>query len=77
MILLNQRFKCHEHALIKALGDLLIQSQNTYTLYQNHHTYTHIFPVKLMCGHLWGLHITATTAIYKRKINKKNYYGYN
>lgn len=24
-----------------------------------------------MCGHLWGLHITATTAIYKRKINQK------
>lgn len=20
-----------------------------------------------MCGHLWGLHITATTAIYKKK----------
>lgn len=38
--------------------------------YQNH-TYTHIFPVKLMCGHLWGLHITATTAIYKRKISLK------
>lgn len=27
-----------------------------------------------MCGHLWGLHITATTAIYKRKMNKKSYY---
>lgn len=24
-----------------------------------------------MCGHLWGLHITATTAIYKRKVNIK------
>ena len=25
--------------------------------------YTQIFPVKLICGHRWGLHMTATTAI--------------
>ena len=33
----------------------------------SHHTYTHMLPVKLMCGHLCGLHITATTAICKKQ----------
>ena len=28
-------------------------------------TYTQMFPVMAMCGHRCGLHITATTAIYK------------
>lgn len=26
-------------------------------------THTQMFPVMAMCGHRWGLHITATTAI--------------
>ena len=29
-------------------------------------THTQIFPVIEICGHLWGLHITATTAIWKK-----------
>ena len=26
-------------------------------------THTQMFPVKVICGHRWGLHMTATTAI--------------
>lgn len=72
MNLLNQSFNYYLHALVEALGDLLVELKHTRTTNQTHPTYTQMFPVKLMCGHLWGLHITATTAICRGKAGSES-----
>lgn len=63
---------CNSALVQKGSLSLLLQFIPTYTKplgntpllgHPISHTYTHMLPVKLMCGHLCGLHITATTAI--------------
>ena len=65
---LSARSLCSSVCCSRSLSPVLLGSiyppVNSDLASRNGGTHTQILPVIAICGHRWGLHITATTAIY-------------